>query len=62
MNEFGNSKNQGFLLKDDYVDEKDAVGSSLSKKRRKMADSILGPKDLDKMETREETKDKEDEQ
>lgn len=55
MNEFSNTTNSG-LLKIDYGDDKDksAVGESLSKKRRKLSDTLLGPENPETGEERKE--------
>lgn len=57
MNEFSNTTNSG-LLKIDYDDDDDkdksAVGESLSKKRRKLSDTLLGPENPETGEERKE--------
>lgn len=55
MNEFSNTTNSG-LLKIDYDGDKDksAVGESLSKKRRKLSDTLLGPENPETGEERKE--------
>lgn len=47
MNQFSNTNN-GFLLKNDYEPKKERKSVTeevLSKKRRNLTDSLLGPKD-----------------